>query len=73
MAGLIDSRPIDLHAHTTHSDGTLSPTELVELAAATGLAALAVTDHDITSGLSDAHVAGKQHGVEIIDGCEISA
>ncbi len=64
---------IDLHAHTIHSDGTMTPTELVEAAADCGLAALAVTDHDITSGLAEAHVAGERLGVEIIDGCEISA
>lgn len=67
-----DNRQIDLHAHTTHSDGTLSPTELVEKAAEIGLAALAVTDHDITSALEEAHAAGDRLGVEILDGCEIS-
>ena len=69
----MDAAPrIDLHAHTTHSDGTMTPTELVEAAASCGLAALAVTDHDITSGLAEAREAGEATGVEIIDGCEIS-
>ena len=39
---------IDLHAHTTHSDGTLTPTELIDRARDVGLGALAVTDHDTT-------------------------
>lgn len=67
-----DARRIDLHAHTTHSDGTSTPTELVQAAADIDLAALAVTDHDITSGLAEARAAGERLGVEIIDGCEIS-
>ncbi|MDJ0975335.1 MAG: PHP domain-containing protein [Planctomycetota bacterium] len=68
-----DARRIDLHAHTNHSDGTCTPTELVETAAEAGLTALAVTDHDVTSALDEAHAAGARLGVEIIDGCEISA
>lgn len=66
-------RRVDLHAHTTHSDGSLSPTELVALARDVGLSALAVTDHDTISGLQEAHAAGRQVGVEILDGCEITA
>lgn len=64
---------IDLHAHTTHSDGSLEPEALVALAAEAGLAALAVTDHDTTSALPAAHAAGTHHGIEILDGCEITA
>jgi len=64
---------IDLHAHTLHSDGTLTPRELVERARDQGLAALAVTDHDTTSGLAEARAAGAEFGVEIFDGCEITA
>jgi predicted metal-dependent phosphoesterase TrpH len=65
-------RRIDLHSHTWYSDGSLSPTELVSLAAETGLAALAVTDHDATDGLAEARAAGERLGVEVIDGCEVS-
>ena len=64
---------IDLHAHTTCSDGTLTPAELVRLAWQRGLGALAVTDHDTTSGLAEAHRVGAQLGVEILDGCEVTA
>ena len=49
--GAMEPTPgIDLHAHTTASDGSLSPTELVDKAAGLGLAALAVTDHDTIAG-----------------------
>ena len=68
-----DTPRIDLHAHTTHSDGSLEPEALVALAAQAGLAALAVTDHDTTSALPAAHAAGLLHGIEILDGCEITA
>ncbi len=64
---------IDLHAHTTHSDGSLTPTELVDLAADVGLAALAVTDHDTTSALAEARDAAARHGIELLAGCEITA
>ena len=64
---------IDLHAHTTHSDGSLTPTELVDLAASVGLAALAVTDHDTTAGLGEAREAATRHGLEVLAGCEITA
>ncbi|MDF1699618.1 MAG: PHP domain-containing protein [Planctomycetota bacterium] len=66
-------RPIDLHAHTTHSDGSLTPTELVDLAAEVGLAALALTDHDTTGGLPEARAAAERHGIEVLAGCEITA
>ncbi|EGB15296.1 PHP domain protein [Pseudodesulfovibrio mercurii] len=63
---------IDLHTHTTASDGTLSPTELVELAGETGLDAIAVTDHDTFQGVAEAVEAGKRLGVEVIPGAELS-
>lgn len=65
-------RTVDLHAHTTVSDGTLSPTALVELAAKEGLAALAITDHDHVGGLAEARKAGARVGVEIVPGIELS-
>lgn len=65
-------RPIDLHAHTNVSDGTLSPTALVQRAADAGLVALAVTDHDHVGGLGEARAAGGRLGVEIVPGIELS-
>jgi predicted metal-dependent phosphoesterase TrpH len=63
---------IDLHAHTEHSDGTLSPAALARLARDVGLALLAVTDHDTTSGVTEAQAMGRTLGVEVVAGCEIS-
>lgn len=63
---------IDLHTHTTVSDGGDSPTALVEKAAAAGLDAIAVTDHDNDSGCDEAVAAGERLGVEVIRGVEIS-
>lgn len=61
---------IDLHVHTTASDGALSPTEVVGQAKKTGLAALAVTDHDTVAGIDEAIEAGVR--VEVIAGIEFS-
>jgi 3',5'-nucleoside bisphosphate phosphatase len=63
---------IDLHCHTTVSDGGDSPTELVEKAAAVGLRAIAVTDHDNDSGCDEAVAAGARLGIEVVRGVEIS-
>ena len=63
---------IDLHAHTTVSDGGDSPTELVAKAAAAGLSAIAVTDHDNDAGCAEAIAAGREHGLEVVPGVEIS-
>ncbi len=63
---------IDLHAHTTASDGRLSPTELVRKAKSEGITALAITDHDTTSGVPEALAAGGGEGIEIVPGIEIS-
>ena len=64
---------IDLHAHTTESDGTLSPAELVELAVTTGLSALAVTDHDTFSGFEQALPVAKAAGLELVRGIELNS
>ena len=64
---------VDLHVHTTASDGTKTPRELVELAAQAGLCAVAITDHDTTSGVREALEAGKTCGVTVIPGCELSS
>ena len=64
---------IDLHLHTTHSDGSLSPTEVLRLAHKAGVTALAITDHDIVTGIPEALAAGAELGIEIIPGVEISS
>lgn len=64
---------VDLHLHTTFSDGTLSPTELVQLCASRGLKVIAVTDHDSTEGISQALAAAREHtGLTVIPGIELS-
>lgn len=65
-------REIDLHVHTTASDGTFAPAEAVRLAAETGLRAIAVTDHDSAFGYPEAAQAGAELGVEVVPGIEIS-
>lgn len=62
----------DLHAHTCHSDGTLGPAGLVARARANGVATLALTDHDVTSGLEEAQAAAAGAGLRLIPGVEIS-
>ena len=63
---------IDLHTHTTYSDGSQSPTDLVKEAAGLGLSALAVTDHDTVDGLAEAMEAGERYGIEVVPGIEIN-
>src|SRR5205823_8090842 len=62
----------DLHLHTTHSDGSYTPAEVVDLARRSGLAALAVTDHDTTAGVAAARTAAAD-GLEVIAGVEVTA
>jgi len=62
----------DLHCHSTASDGTLSPTELLRHAAAQGVDVLALTDHDVTTGLPEAERAAGGLGVTLVSGVEIS-
>jgi hypothetical protein len=63
---------IDLHCHTTASDGRHSPTDLVQMAAELGLRAIAVCDHDSTEGLDEALAAGRVAGIEVIPAVELS-
>ena len=65
-------RMVDLHTHTTYSDGTFSPRRLVELAAQVGLSAVAITDHDSIDGVAEAAAAGSELGVEVVAGVEIN-
>jgi hypothetical protein len=63
---------IDLHVHTTASDGSLSPSQVVHYAKEKGLKAIAVTDHDTIDGTEEALKEGKAAGIEVIPGVEIS-
>ena len=63
---------IELHTHTTYSDGILTPQQLVERAANAGVKALAITDHDTLNGWDEAIAAAKPHNIEIVPGVEIS-
>ena len=63
---------IDLHCHTSSSDGTLSPRELVERAKADGADVIAVTDHDTVDGIAEAVSHGGQVGVRVVPGIELS-
>lgn len=63
---------IDLHIHTTASDGTLSPSQVVDLAIETGLSAIAITDHDTVAGVEEAIEYAKDKPIKVIPGVEIS-
>ncbi|MCK8828008.1 PHP domain-containing protein [Natroniella acetigena] len=65
-------KKIDLHLHTTASDGTLTPKELVAAAKEKSLAAIAITDHDSISGIEEALQTGAKLGVEVIPGIELT-
>jgi hypothetical protein len=64
---------VDLHLHTTASDGVMSPSEIVRYAKAKGLQAIAITDHDTIEGLEEGLSEGEKIGFEVIPGVEISA
>lgn len=65
---------LDLHTHSTYSDGTLTPREVVELAASRDLAGIALTDHDTTDGVPEAREAARRYeGLVVLLGCELSA
>ncbi len=68
----MSSAHIDLHLHSTASDGVLTPTELVRKAKESGLETIALTDHDNVDGIGEALAAGRQYGVEVIPGVELS-
>ncbi len=63
---------VDLHLHSTYSDGVLTPTELVNEAAALKLRAIALADHDNVDGIAEALAAGERRGVEVIPAVELS-
>jgi predicted metal-dependent phosphoesterase TrpH len=64
--------PCDLHLHSSYSDGTMAPEELVSYAREIGLSAVSITDHDTTRGQREALEAGARHGIEIVTGIEFS-
>jgi hypothetical protein len=64
---------VDLHIHSTFSDGAFTPEEIVKHASRIGLSAIAITDHDNTDGILSAIGAGEKWGVEIVPGVELSA
>lgn len=63
----------DLHCHSTCSDGSLTPRELVFTAKRLGLSAVAITDHDSIDGWDEALEAGCRYGIRVLPGCELSA
>ena len=63
---------VDLHVHSNKSDGTCSPSELVDLAIQKGLSAFALTDHDTTAGLDEAIEYAKGRDIEVVPGIEFS-
>src|SRR5690349_8777858 len=64
---------LDLHLHTTFSDGSLPPADVIKLAQKANVTALAITDHDTVDGIPEALTAGRDVGIEIIPGIEISS
>jgi 3',5'-nucleoside bisphosphate phosphatase len=66
-------RYVDLHLHSTASDGSLAPAEVAAAGAAAGLIAIALTDHDTLAGVADAQLAGSALGIRVVAGVELSA
>jgi hypothetical protein len=64
---------IDLHLHSTQSDGSYSPTQVVQRAAQLGLSTISLTDHDSVAGVQEAQNVGRDIGIEVISGTELSA
>jgi predicted metal-dependent phosphoesterase TrpH len=73
MAGGSQHEFVDLHTHSTASDGSRLPAEVVRAAKAVGLSAFALTDHDTLAGVSEARSTGEQIGIRVITGVELSA
>lgn len=68
-----EGRFVDLHSHSTASDGSRSPTAVVTAAKAAGLSAIALTDHDTMAGVAEAVGVGEQLGLRVVPGVELSA
>lgn len=72
-ASSMNGRYVDLHMHSTASDGALSPAAVVEAAMKVGLTAIALTDHDTVAGMVEAEEAGRRVGLRVVPGVELSA
>ncbi len=70
---IFDERIVDFHTHSTCSDGTLTPTELIDHAKKSGLSAIALTDHDSVDGIMEAKKRAEEIGIEFVSGIEFSA
>ena len=64
---------VDLHCHSTASDGTLPPRDVVQLALRNDLSAIALTDHDTIGGIAEAAAEARKVGIDFLPGIEISA
>jgi 3',5'-nucleoside bisphosphate phosphatase len=64
---------VDLHSHSTASDGAFAPAVVIQEAHKAGLSAIALTDHDTTAGLAEAHAEGQRLGIRVVPGVELSA
>ncbi|WP_407308583.1 PHP domain-containing protein [Desulfosporosinus sp. SB140] len=72
MDSAIDLYDVDLHCHTTASDGLLSPTEVIRSAAALGLKGIGITDHDTIQGWQEAEIAGRNYQIKLVRGIELN-
>lgn len=68
-----EEKYIDLHVHTTYSDGNFTPKQVIEYCKQVNIAAVGITDHDTTDGIKEAIETGQKEGVEVIPGIELSA
>src|SRR5947209_6106667 len=73
MARMRDAPTFDLQSHSHHSDGSLSPREVVAAAAEAGVELLALSDHDTVAGVPEAQAAARELGVALLSAVEISA
>src|SRR5688500_5296214 len=64
---------VDLHCHSTASDGTFTPAEVVRAAAEAGVTAIALTDHDTIAGVAEARAEAQRLGVDFLPGMEVTA
>lgn len=69
---ILDERAVDFHTHSTFSDGTFTPTELIKHAVEVGLSAIALTDHDTVNGINEAIEASRNENIEFVPGIEFS-
>lgn len=68
-----EEKYVDLHVHTTYSDGNFTPKQVVEYCKKVNIAAVGITDHDTTDGIEEAIQTAQKEGIEVIPGIELSA